>query len=300
MTKDTGGQWKADYKDMNGEYRVMTTARFRTPGVLIGRSYFKFKKCDRYYPGILAGKTPFSYRPSITVLDSQTVLLRMPYFEGSLARRYDSLVKANSAVLSRAKMLIIDIRGNPGGTVRCFLPLLPFVCTGPIQEVDGYQLCSQALIDDQRNSLQEYEKAKDSARASRTRSYIDTLLAHKGSFMAVAGREFPCEAVPNRIQHVAVLMDHGSRSAAELLILYFRQSKKARLFGENSGGAVDYLDQLVYWLPNTGFQFWAASTRRVVTPGAPLYDSQGIPPDIRINDEVPDWVEWVRKYYDGR
>ncbi len=297
LKKEATGQYIADYKDMDGGFRVITGARFKDPRVLVGGSYFKFRRIDHYVPGMLTGKIAFSYDPSVTQLDSQTVLFRMPDFGGYNAKRYDSLVKANAAVLARAKTLILDIRNNAGGSVRCFTPLLPYVCTSPVRQVFGYQLCSQALIDDATNDLKTYEKANDTVRAARTRGNLDTMRQNKDSFRLIGGTEFPCQPLPNGIQHVAVLMDHGSRSAAELMVLYFRQSKKVRLFGENTAGAVDYLDLLTYWLPQSHFQFWVGTTKRRITPDQPLYDAHGIPPDTMISEDQPDWIDFIRKYY---
>ena len=297
LTPDTGGRWLADYKDMSGPYRVITGAHFRTPQVLVGGSYFKYKKIGQYVPGMLARLQPFSYDPSITPLDSQTVLVRMPDFGGYEVKVYDSLIKANFALLSRARTLIIDVRDNAGGTIRCFKPLFPLIWTNPIYEIHGLQLCSQAVIDEARGDYASYQKANDTARAARMLRLIDTLERNKDSFRLTGGGEFPVVQVPNSVRHVALVMDHGSRSAAELMALYFRQSKKVTFFGENTGGAVDYLDLLIYWLPHTHFQFWLAGTKRQITTDQPRYDGIGIPPDVPISDDVSDWIDYVRKYY---
>jgi hypothetical protein len=82
------------------------------------------------------------------------------------------------------------------------------------------------------------------------------------------------------------------------MVLYLRQSRKVTIFGENTGGAIDYLDQISFWLSHDHFEFWLASEKRKITADQPLYDDAGIPPDVRIGDEVEDWVEYVRGYYE--
>jgi hypothetical protein len=221
----------------------------------------------------------------------------MPDFGAYMVAVYDSLIKANAALLSRSRTWIIDVRDNPGGTIRCFLPLFPYVCTEPMRDADSYQLCSEALIEDTRSRWQRYKKMGDTARSARALRLIDTLERSKGSFRLEDGWIFPCDPLPNQVRHVALLVNHGSRSAAELLMLYLRQSKKARIFGENSGGAIDYLDEIAYWLPHTHFQFWIATVKRKITSDQPLYDKNGMPPDIRIGEDVTDWPAWVRAYY---
>jgi hypothetical protein len=289
--------WLADYIDAALHYRVVIPAHLKSPGVLIGRCYFKYKKIERYSPGMLAKLPSFSYQPSASRLDSQTLLIRMPYFLGSLARKYDSLIKANAAALGQVSTLILDIRNNPGGSVTCFDALRPYVCTGPIRESDAYQLCSADLIAEARSDLQDYQQSKDSVRISEQQATIDSMIRHKDSLWFQKGADSPCMPPPNSIKRVAILMDHGSRSAAELMVLYFRQSAKVRLFGENSAGAIDYLDLLTYELPQSGFQFWVATSKRVLTAHDPAYDATGIPPDIQIPETETDWIGFVQKYY---
>jgi hypothetical protein len=300
MTKDHQdhqGQWQADYIDAAFGYRVVTTAWLKQPGVLIGRSYFKFRKCDHYTPGMLAAIKPFSYDPSVDRPDSETLVIRMPYFEGSYAKLYDSLVKVNSAALNRISTLILDVRNNPGGTIRCYLPLAPYICTGPIHSVGGYQRVSNDVVEDARKKLQYYVGQKDSANAARYRDYIDSLEKFRDSFLPDPGEERPCQPGMSSIRHVAILTNHGARSAAELMVLDFRQSAKVTLFGENTGGAVDYLDELTFWLPGSHYAFWVASSKRQLTPKDPAYDSTGIPPDVAIPESESDWIGFVKKYY---
>ncbi len=289
--------WLADYRDAYLGYRVVIPAQLKSPGVLVGRCYFKYRKIAAYKPGMLDQLPSFSYEPSATRLDSQTLLIRMPYFESSYAKAYDSLVKANAEALGRVSTLILDIRNNPGGVTRCFSSLRPYICTGPIHESDAWELCSADLIADARGSLVEYEKRKDSGRIERQKRYIDSITLHRDSMWFQKGADSPCVVKPNSIKRVAILMDHGSRSAAELMVLYFRQSSKVRLFGENTGGAIDYLDLLTYELPGSKFQFWVATSKRVCTDRDPAFDSQGIPPDVRIPETEPDWVAYLQNYY---
>jgi Peptidase family S41 len=295
--QDPQSQWQADYIDAAFGYRVVTTAWLKQPGVLMGRSYFKFRKCDRYTPGMLAAIKPFSYDPSVDRPDSETLVIRMPYFEGSYAKLYDSLVKVNSATLNRISTLILDIRNNPGGTIRCYLPLAPYICTGPLHSVGGYQRVSSDVVEGARKKLQYYVGQKDSANAARYRDYFDSLEKFRDSFLPDPGEERPCQPGMSSIRHVAILTNHGSRSAAELMVLDFRQSAKVTLFGENTGGAVDYLDELTFWLPGFHYEFWVASSKRQLTPKDPAYDSTGIPPDVAIPESESDWIGFVKKYY---
>jgi Peptidase family S41 len=289
--------WLADYVDAALGYRVIIPARLKGTGILVGNCYLKYRYCPAYHPNLLATKAPFSYEPSAERLDSQTLLMHMPYFINNFAKKYDSLIKANTAALQVVTTLILDIRNNPGGSIRCYGGLTPWICTGTMQRAGSSQLCSQDMIDDAKSTLTYYEKKQDSAHMAIYRKYIDSLLAHKDGFRLSGGGDSPCVAVPNAIKNVAILMDHGTRSAAELMVLYFRQSAKVRLFGEATAGAVDYLDLLDFALPQSKYEFWVASSKRVLTARDPAYDKGGIPPDVTIPDSEPDWIRYVQKYY---
>jgi Peptidase family S41 len=297
LYRQKDGGWLADYKDVAGGDRIVVPVNFKTPGVMVGRSFFKYKEVKHYQPGMLAGVAAFSFEPAVSRPDSQTLVIHMPYFEQSYVSVYDSLMKANADALQQVSTLILDIRGNPGGSVRCVAPLLPYVCTGPIENANVYRLCSADLIAEARRSLNAFTREGDTMRAGWQQKYMDSLVRYQGHFWFRPGGVSPCLSVPNSIRNVAILMDHGTRSAAELMVLYFRQSSKVRLFGEASGGAVDYSDLLSYELPRSHFKLWVASSKRGVTSWDPAYDETGIPVNVEIADSESDWVGFVRKYY---
>lgn len=291
------GGWLADFTDVGSSDRVVVPVTFKWPGVIIGRSFFKYRQIKDYMPGSLAKMAPFKLEPSASRLDSQVFVLHMPSLELGYVAFYDSLVRANAAALEQVSTLILDIRGNPGGSLRCLAPLIPYVCTGPMETADTYQLCSTDVIDEARDELSASMRRGDTVRMGRLRRYTDSLVRHQGQFWYLAGSESTCTPVPNSIRHVVILMDHGSRSAAESMVLLFRQSTKVRLFGEATGGSVDYSDLLGYQLPQSRYKFWVATSKRGVTTWDPAYDETGIPPDVEISDNEPDWVGFVRKYY---
>ncbi len=291
------GGWLSDYTDVGTGDRMIVPVNFKTPGVMIGRSFFKYRQVRGYQPGTLSSITPFNFEPSVNRLDSQTLVVHMPHFDQSYLGFYDSLVKANVGALGQVATLILDIRGNPGGSLRCMAPLMPYVCDGPIQGVDFYKRCSDDAIAEARSELLLYTKRGDSVRMGRLQWYIDSLVRYKGQFLFLPGVDSSCTTVDNSIRHIAILMDHGSRSAAELMVLCLRQGAKVKLFGEASGGAVDYADLIRYELPQSHFKLWVATSKRVLTTWDPAYDETGIPPNVEIPDTESDWIGFVQKYY---
>lgn len=297
MKSEGPGHWIADFTLPGDKFRVFTPAWFKEDHVLVGGAYFKFSPCKAYTPGMLAREKEFSYDPALIPIDSQTVLLHMPDFGTYNKRIYDSLIRANTTLLSRARTLILDIRNNAGGSIGCFLPLLPYICTAPVQTTAAWQLCSNDLIEEARADLKKYRDRKDTANTSIYEAYVADMEKHRDSFRLIESRQLACEARPDQLQNVAIIMDHGTRSAAELMVLYFKQSARVKLFGENTRGAVDYLDLLSYKLPVSGYQLWVGTSKRAPSAAQPAYDATGIPPDVGIPDSEPDWIAFVRNYY---
>ncbi len=101
---------------------------------------------------------------------------------------------------------------------------------------------------------------------------------------------------------VAVLIDSGSASTSEILAAGLQEAKRARVFGENSGGAA--LPSSFKSLP-TGdlFQFAIADMK---TPGGKLLEGEGVTPDeavVRTRADLaagrdPVW-EAARAWLDG-
>jgi len=292
------GQYVADYTDPHDLFRVVIDASMQKNGRLVGGAYFQFEPCT-YTPGMLAKKPAFNYAPALISLDSQTVLVHMPDFAPENKHLYDSLFKVNIARMDNATTLILDVRNNYGGVIGCFMPVLAYVCKGPMLSVSGWQLCSEDLIADARSDLRIFREKKDSANIADYEEYLAGMEQHRDSFRLYSENQLPCVSRVSRIRHVAILVNHATRSAGELMLLYFKQSGSSSvcLFGENSRGAVDYLDLLSFTLPVSGSYLWVGSTKRKTTAAQPAYDATGIPPDVRIPDTEPDWVGFVREYY---
>lgn len=81
-------------------------------------------------------------------------------------------------------------------------------------------------------------------------------------------------------------------------MLIFKQSKKVTTFGEHTMGAVDYLDLYLVQSPTKKYKMYIPTTRRIIPPGQSKLDGVGITPNIKISDTVPDWIEYVKDYYE--
>lgn len=300
MIKQKDGTYYTDYIAEDLRIRAFLWAKFKTDNTLWLNSLGGiWHKLPSYQPGLLKNLTTFSFKPDFKVLDSNTVMLKMPSFNTPYISIYDSIIKANAKLIEQSNTLIIDIRNNGGGYVRSAWPLLPYIYTRPITHAGGYTLISKKYMEEYDDKIKRYKADGDTASANAFINYRDTLLAQRGLFYpkddVVIADSLPILPKP---KNVAVIINNNCVSSAELMLLNFKQSSKVKIFGEPTGGAVDYLNVYFFRLPRQKYGLSIASVKRNIKPHEPKYDITGIKPDIEISDDITDWVTFVKNYYD--
>ncbi|MGG9963918.1 S41 family peptidase [Ferruginibacter sp. SUN106] len=299
LYKNFNAQRNVDYTDPVRQFRTITKAYFKNSTTFFIRPFSKWYKIKNYNSGYLGSKKPFIEKPSIIALDSNNVLVKMHDFSSrGVARIYDSLITANKDILANCKNLIIDIRNNAGGTINNFFSLLPFFGDTPIVTVGAFKLCSQDLIEDALADKKFYASRNDTSKINDLNSAVKRMEANKGHFIYLKPDTIIFKKETSKIKNVALVINHGCRSAAELMVLYLKQQAIVKTFGESTGGAVDYLDLLTYRLPVTNYIFWVGTTKREITTQQPKFDNNGIKPDVQINENTEDWIQVIKNYYE--
>ncbi|WP_292015149.1 S41 family peptidase [Chryseobacterium sp.] len=74
----------------------------------------------------------FSFAQNCTC-ESNTLLLRIPSFNGTLKKDIDSVTAANQSKIESTETLIIDIRNNGGSSDNSFAKIIPYLYTNPIR-----------------------------------------------------------------------------------------------------------------------------------------------------------------------
>ncbi|MFC3560536.1 S41 family peptidase [Pedobacter jamesrossensis] len=231
--------------------------------------------------------------PKFKVLDKEGALLSLPSFASlEFIKVMDTLLKQNEQVLKKTKHLIIDLRNNAGGSVLVYEKLIPYIYTSPIHKEGGMVLATKDNIEggysnlhpELSDSLQKYfrerlERLKDHQDRLYTIYPVDTL-------------KLPSvEKYPERI---SVMVNRNTGSAAELFLLEAKQSTKVRLYGENSGGAIDYTEFIKAKMPCSFFVLYYPACKSLRLPEYPL-DNIGIAPDVKVPAGISDWIDYVRK-----
>lgn len=246
-------------------------------------------------PAPAAPKQEVDLSPKFKVLDNETALFEMPSFgKMDYVAPTAELIKKNENVLKNTKHLIIDLRNNSGGSVLVYEKLMPYLYTNPILREGGYVLATPDNIKDSGYN-KEYPGTPDSMK-NVFRNYLIELKAHEGELYKLYPIDtLKFETVYKNPERISFLVNGGTGSAAEMFLLEAKQSKKVKLYGQNSSGAVDYTEFVKVRMPCGYYTLYYPTCKSLRLPDYPL-DNIGIKPDIAIPDGVTDWVEFVKQY----
>ncbi|HEY2375233.1 MAG TPA: hypothetical protein VGH98_04605 [Gemmatimonadaceae bacterium] len=173
-----------------------------------------------------------------------TLVFAVPSHDG-FRSLIDSLVKANFEVLSHADRMIIDLRGNEGGGSGMTESLEPFI-TLKDDRPDPFPTTGALML----SSDDQIAYARRSFGAETTafvRSLVDRMKAHPGELVPLDDPAAPARphdprdwVVASGPRAVGVIVDRGTVSASEVLVLTALRSPRATVFGERTAGALDY------------------------------------------------------------
>ena len=236
-------------------------------------------------------------RPTLVLTHHDSVVVvSVPSHDPQYRSVVDSLVAANRAALDAAHSLIIDFRGNQGGSFGTTRALAPYYASPDWQSSSGPDQIPVMLASPDQIA---YAKATRAAYSlSDSMSVVNLLarmtanmgklvpLTETGNPYASASR-FDSVAPGNR--RVGVIVDHGTVSASEAVALNARHSSRVTIFGERTEGATFYTSVNVVRILHAerrwflGYPTVAGSnvapksgTRSGVTPDVPLPNVEGV------------------------
>jgi hypothetical protein len=218
------------------------------------------------------------------LLNDSTCYLRIKTFNATNARNIDSVINANKTSLQSKPRLIIDLRGNGGGSDRSMSYLKPILYTDPVKNIGVDMLATpdntaawDTLIDQYRKDLPKDYLDKISKRIHQNDGTERAMV----NFSADNTDTLP-EVWPNPAK-VAIVIDGGCGSSTEEFLLFARQSKKTIMAGEHSIGVLDYSNVVPKSFSDPSFILHYPTTRsRRIDVGLAI-DNKGIQPAIPLN-----------------
>ncbi len=221
-------------------------------------------------------------------LEPGTILIQLPSFDRT--QPMDSLFEAEGERIAAADRLLVDLRGNGGGSDYNYRHLIPLVYTDPIHIVSNEAL---ATVDNIRVNEQ---LAADTTLADGIRtglaSSVEQMKTAEGGWYPFPDRTHEEEAVLERPRRVDVLVDGGCASSCEQFLLAARQSRKVTIYGQPTAGILDFGNVRGASMPGGALVLYHPTTRSKRLPHHPV-DGVGVPPDVAIPTGEPDPVAWI-------
>lgn len=221
--------------------------------------------------------------PVFNIIDS-VAYLAIPSFNKKFKEQIDSLIQANYSRITNIENLIIDVRGNGGGQDPSFHSLIPLIYTNTIftQNLEFYVTKANRT---QRLDSTFQDKNEDKF----------VRLFGEDEFIAVFD-SIPIVTYP---KNVGVIIDSIVGSTTEQFLLYAKQSRKVKLFGDNTSGSIDYSNLRYLELIEDSLYVSIPMTRSLRLPENRI-DECGIQPDFYIkksgDNAINEVIEIMNKW----
>ena len=228
-------------------------------------------------------------------VNKKTWLLRIPSCTGQNPTNEWVAQAVEAFLQSGCKHLIIDLRGNSGGSDMIWMPLLPLLIDHPAVVPETYWF---------RNThANRYHPAMQDG-------LLNIIADHDNpapSFLQIgADEEDEDEAIPAhdaRI-HISFIIDRKTASSAETILRVaqnYTDRERYTIYGkENSAGASETGNLFPFHLPNSRIQvFYPNTVSSLFLSNGHPGKASGIAPDMRIRLPYPDTLtdnidSWVR------
>ncbi|ALL08752.1 hypothetical protein AQ505_11385 [Pedobacter sp. PACM 27299] len=227
------------------------------------------------------------------------MLLTLPSFDYPFVEIIEDLVKNNRSQIETCKNLIIDLRGNSGGTDNAYQLLLPYIMTNSIRNMGVEYLATPTLVDGLKGYLKNLPENKERQREmERVGRWISLFEENMGKFVNLKDSTFSMQqVVPSEKSpaQVLILIDKRVGSAAESFTMMAKQSKKLKVAGTVSSGGLDYAAARMFNFGCPEYLLQLPTYRSLRLPDYPI-DNIGIQPDIFLDKSVQDWLQFALAY----
>ncbi|MBH5321590.1 S41 family peptidase [Aurantiacibacter sediminis] len=238
------------------------------------------------------------YAFTFTRLSEDTVILRVPHFQMEAADEFAALLEEHHETITSTPNLIIDMRGNSGGSDLTYAPLMAYLYTRPIYTV-GAELRASP-----RNLAYLRELGADETMPQEVRDLVASVMARAESgarYVPLGEDVVSIETYPQVYefpQRVGILAE-GAGSSGDQFAIDARFSDKVTFFGGPTAGVIDYSNVIEATSPSGDYTLRWPMTRSMRLPEEP-FDNVGVPADVPFEDDVADHVEAARLWLESR
>lgn len=234
--------------------------------------------------------------PTAYKYNENTYYIRLPSFHHTQKNKIDSIISLFKERISSTENLIIDVRGNTGGSDKSYDKLLPFIYTNPIRK-PGFEFLSTELNNQRtldvingkfgtldENEVLYYENRYDIL-SKNIGEYVNFEHPNKVATITIDTiYEFP--------KKIAILVDENTISSGEEFVLTAKQSNKVKVYGVTTSGALDAANQYYTFTKGKEVVMVYTLSRRINNL---QIDNIGIQPDFYLDKSIPrfEWIEYV-------
>ena len=210
------------------------------------------------------------------------------------------LIAKHKEQIEHSKGLIIDIRNNGGGTDDVYQPILPYVLTNPIRIMSVEFFATHTLVNGLRDyALKNIKQGLDSiAEAKKIENDLKEYKDNIGKFVLYGDKKVLIDTIALNKKsptQVIILANRNVASSGENFLFSCRQSKKVKIMGTPSMGALDYGSIREFKFGCDNYQLFLPTYRSARLPQYPI-DNIGVQPDIYLDESVPDWIDFAVHY----
>lgn len=235
-------------------------------------------------------------------LTERTSIITMPSFDYPFVDIINNLIADNQNLIENSENLIIDIRGNSGGTDNSYQKLLPYIMTNPIRTVGVEYLATQTLIDGLEGYIKTVKDKKEKeSEIEMLRGWINLFQKNMGKFVNVSDEPFSVQKVdlPQKSpKNIVILIDKKVGSSAENFVMKTKQSKKVKVMGIVTSGGLDYASARLFDFGCPEYLLQLPTWRSLRLPDFPV-DNIGLQPDIYMDKFIEDWVQYAVEYLEN-
>lgn len=230
--------------------------------------------------------------------DENTSYLRIPSFAYDKKDEIREMVNLHFSEITGKDHLIIDLRGNGGGADVAFAPLIHFIYTNPIVSMGTVRLASPLNNAGFKEDLDFSQMSQEDVDWYTEK--LAELEKNPGEFIDVEGIKFLTvtrDTVYPGPVNIAILTDRYCGSSTEEFLLMAKQSKKVKIYGQPTAGALDISNLQDVMSPAGDFILYYGTTRSIRDYKT---DDVGIQPDFYMHQYIlkHQWVSYVRRLMD--
>lgn len=168
-------------------------------------------------------------------LGNKNYYIKIGSFQSQNRKKVGQIVSDNRDKLREANNLIVDIRGNSGGSDSTYFPLLPYIYSG---EVELLPMAIWTSEYNKENYFKDWLSAEDSLKKT---PFYNVMQEKESKLFYWKDENYThkLDTIFSNPKHVGIIMDEESASSAETFVLRSQQSNRVTTFGQNTSGTVD-------------------------------------------------------------